>query len=157
MPQSLVRNVIHLIYSTKNREPLIVPDLRDPLFAYLAGTLNALKCPAIKVGGVADHVHLMFCLAKTLSLSKVVEEVKKSSSKWMKEKGSPLFFWQNGYGAFSVSRPVKTRLRRMSRDKKSITRRYRSRTSSGSFCRSTRSNGVNDTFGIEGHCLSLSG
>jgi REP element-mobilizing transposase RayT len=104
MPQSLARNVIHLIYSTKNREPRIVPERRDELFCYLAGTLNALKCLPIKVGGVADHVHLMFCLARTLTLSKAVEELKKSSSKWMKERGgSPEFYWQNGYGAFSVS------------------------------------------------------
>jgi putative transposase len=103
MPQSLARNVIHLVFSTKHREPLIVPDLRDRLFPYLAGTLNELGCPAIKVGGVTDHVHLLFVLSKTLALSKAVEEVKKGSSKWAKENGEPRFYWQNGYGAFSVS------------------------------------------------------
>src|SRR5262249_45564707 len=103
MPQSLARNVVHLVFSTKNREALIVPALRDRLFAYLAGALNALGCTPIKVGGVADHVHLLFVLSKTLSLSKVVEEVKKSSSKWAKDNGEPRFYWQNGYGAFSVS------------------------------------------------------
>ncbi|HEV3384434.1 MAG TPA: IS200/IS605 family transposase [Gemmata sp.] len=103
MPQSLARNVVHLVYSTKNREPFIVASLRDRLFAYLAGTLNELGCPAISVGGVADHVHLLFVLSKTVALSKAVEEVKKSSSKWMKENGEPRFYWQNGYGAFSVS------------------------------------------------------
>jgi REP element-mobilizing transposase RayT len=103
MPQSLARNAIHLIFSTKKREPLIIPDLRTRLFAYLAGTLNELDCPAIEVGGVADHVHILFLLSKTLSLSKAVEEVKKSSSKWAKENGEPRFYWQNGYGAFSVS------------------------------------------------------
>jgi len=56
MPQSLARNVVHLVFSTKNREPLIGPDVRDDLFAYLAGTLNAIECPALRVGGVADHV-----------------------------------------------------------------------------------------------------
>ncbi|MBA4188062.1 MAG: transposase [Planctomycetaceae bacterium] len=110
MPQSLTRNVIHLIFSTKNREAFIGPDIRDRLFAYLAGTLNELNCPAIKVGGVADHVHLLFVLAKTLSLSKAVEEVKKASSKWMKEQGEPRFYWQNGYGAFSVSRSNELRV-----------------------------------------------
>jgi REP element-mobilizing transposase RayT len=103
MPQSLARNVIHLVFSTKNREPYIVPGLRDRLFAYLAGTLNELGCRAITVGGVADHVHLLFVLSKTLALSKAVEEVKKGSSKWAKENGEPRFYWQNGYGAFSVS------------------------------------------------------
>lgn len=103
MPQSLARNVIHLIFSTKNRQPFIVPAIRDRLHAYLAGTVNELGCHAIKVGGIADHVHILFVLAKTLTLSKAVEEIKKGSSKWMKENGVPGFYWQNGYGAFSVS------------------------------------------------------
>ncbi len=103
MPQSLARNVIHLVFSTKNREAFITPAIRARLHAYLAGTVNELGCHAIKVGGVADHVHILFVLAKTLSLSKAVEEIKKSSSKWMKENGVPRFYWQNGYGAFSVS------------------------------------------------------
>ncbi|MBY0513896.1 MAG: transposase [Gemmataceae bacterium] len=104
MSQSLARNVIHLVFSTKNREPLIAPAVREGLFAYLAGTLNALDCPAITVGGVADHVHLLFALAKTLPLCKAVEEVKKGSSKWGKEHVAAGFYWQTGYGAFSVSR-----------------------------------------------------
>jgi putative transposase len=103
MPQSLARILVHLVFSTKNREPLIQADHRDSTFAYLAGTLNAIDCPAIIVGGMPDHVHLLFAMARTMSLSKVVEEVKKASSKWAKEHVHPNFFWQNGYGAFSVS------------------------------------------------------
>jgi putative transposase len=103
MPQSLARNLIHLVFSTKNRAPLISPTIRQRLFGYLAATLNELNCSSIVVGGVADHVHLFFVLARTITLSKVVEEVKKSSSKWMKEEGEPRFYWQSGYGAFSVS------------------------------------------------------
>src|SRR5262249_38195923 len=86
------------------------PALREPMFAYLAGTLNKLKCPAIQVGGVADHVHLLFVLARTISLSKAVEEIKKSSSKWAKANGMPRFYWQSGYGAFSVSRSQEKRV-----------------------------------------------
>jgi putative transposase len=59
--------------------------------------------PAIEVGGVVDHVHLLFVLSKNLGLSKVIEEVKKESSKWAKGKVHPRFYWQGGYGAFSVS------------------------------------------------------
>jgi REP element-mobilizing transposase RayT len=104
VPQSLARNLVHLVFSTKNREPFIVPELRDPLFAYLAGAFAAIHCPAIAVGGVADHVHALFLLARTLPLCDAVEEVKKGSSKWAKENGGPaVFYWQNGYGAFSVS------------------------------------------------------
>src|SRR5688572_6980320 len=103
MPQSLARNGIHLVFSTKNREPLIVGGAAAQLHAYLAGTLNALDCPALAVGGHTDHVHLLFLLAKMLPLCKVVEEVKKGSSKWAKEHVRSGFYWQNGYGAFSVS------------------------------------------------------
>jgi REP element-mobilizing transposase RayT len=103
MSQSLARNVVHLIFSTKNREPLIAPASREDIFAYLAGTLNALDCPAIRVGGVADHVHLLFVLSKNLALANAVEEVKKESSKWAKQHVHARFYWQTGYGAFSVS------------------------------------------------------
>jgi putative transposase len=103
MPQSLARNAIHLIFSTKHREPFITPDVHDRLFAYLAGTLNKMRCPALRVGGVADHVHVLFVLSKTMTLSKVVEELKKESSKWAKTAIHPKFYWQTGYGAFSVS------------------------------------------------------
>jgi REP element-mobilizing transposase RayT len=103
MPQSLSRVLVHLVFSTKNREPFIIPEHRDRVFEYLAGTLNARKCPAVLVGGMPDHVHLLFVQARTLALSAVVEEVKKESSKWAKEVVHRDFYWQNGYGAFSVS------------------------------------------------------
>ena len=103
MPQSLSRVLIHLVFSTKNREPFIAPESRERVFTYLGGTLNALDCPAIRVGGMADHVHLLFVLSRTLSISNAVEQVKKESSKWAKEHVHPAFYWQNGYGSFSVS------------------------------------------------------
>jgi REP element-mobilizing transposase RayT len=103
MPQSLARVLVHLVFSTTNREPFITADHRDRTFAYLAGTLNAIDCPAVIVGGMPDHVHLLFVLARTLPLSKAVEELKKESSKWAKVNVHPGFYWQNGYGAFSVS------------------------------------------------------
>ena len=103
MPQSLSRILVHLVFSTKGREPLIEPDKQARTFSYLAGVLNGIQCPPIIVGGMPDHVHLLFGLAKTLSVSKVVEELKKESSKWAKQYVHPAFYWQNGYGAFSVS------------------------------------------------------
>jgi REP element-mobilizing transposase RayT len=89
MPQSLSRVLIHLVFSTKNREPFIAAEHRARTFAYLAGTLNAIDCPAVTDGGVADHVHLLFVLARTLPLSKAVEEVKKESAKWARAAGRP--------------------------------------------------------------------
>jgi len=105
MSQSLVNNHIHLVYSTKGRLPLISQDVRDRLSGYQAGIFKQLDSPAIVIGGVEDHVHTLFRLSKNLPLIKVVEEVNKSSSKWMKSQG-PLnhdFCWQTGYAAFSVS------------------------------------------------------
>jgi len=95
---------VHLVFSTKNRSPFIGVEVRDRLFAYLAGTLNEIQCPAIKVGGVSDHVHLLFVLSKTLPLCDAVKEIKQGSSIWAKEHVHPDFYWQSGYGAFSVSR-----------------------------------------------------
>ncbi len=93
----------HLVFSTKNREPFILPEFRDRTFAYLGGALSGLDCTPVRIGGMSDHVHLLFVLARTLSISKVVEEVKKESSKWSKEHVHPGFYWQNGYGSFSGS------------------------------------------------------
>mgnify|MGYP000025204587 CR=1 FL=1 len=103
MPQSLSQVLVHLVFSTKHRQPFIMPDKRKALFAYLAGTLNQMKCPCIVVGGMPDHVHLMFAQARTLSMSEIVEELKKESSKWAKAMIHAEFYWQNGYGVFSVS------------------------------------------------------
>ncbi len=106
MSQSLVHNLIHLVYSTKHREPWIISDVQDGLYAYQAGIYRKLDCPAIVIGGVADHVHALFSLSKNIALAEIVEEVKKSSSKWMKSakgSGNKDFQWQAGYSAFSVS------------------------------------------------------
>lgn len=100
MPQSLARIGVHLVFSTKNREPLITPEVRPALFAYLAGTRNALTVRRSKSAGLR---YLLFVLSKGMALSKAVEEPKKESSKWAKGTVHPRFYWQGGYGAFSVS------------------------------------------------------
>ena len=95
----------HLIFSTKNRVPVLNPDIRAELHPYLSVVLTNDGCPALQVGGVEDHVHLFFGLSRTRTLAQVVENVKTSSSKWLKTKDPALaeFHWQSGYGAFSVS------------------------------------------------------
>jgi putative transposase len=105
MPQSLAKLLVHLIYSTKNREVVLGNEIRDELHRYTAGILRELESPAILVNSVPDHVHILYAHSKNYSPSKIVEEVKKGSSKWLKTKGPayPGFHWQNGYGAFSVS------------------------------------------------------
>ena len=104
MPQSLSRVLVHLIFSTKNREGMIRKEVLPDLHGYIVGILKNLECPSIQTGGVEDHVHMLFCLNRTVTQAQVVEEVKKASSKWMKDEGGcEGFAWQAGYGAFSVS------------------------------------------------------
>ncbi|MGB7343932.1 MAG: transposase [Pirellulaceae bacterium] len=106
MSQSLVKNLVHLVYSTKGRRCWI-PELCQPkLWAYQAGIFREWDSPAIVIGGIDDHIHALFSLSKNHALKKIVEEVKKGSSKWMKTAegtGNRDFAWQGGYGAFSVS------------------------------------------------------
>jgi REP element-mobilizing transposase RayT len=105
MPQSLARLHIHLIFSTKGRIALITDAIRPDLHAYMAKVLQEIGCTPILVNSVEDHVHIPFDLSRTLSVSQTVEEIKKSTSKWMKTQGAAFtnFAWQAGYGAFAVS------------------------------------------------------
>lgn len=106
MPQSLARVVLHVVFSTKNREPFLKDDdVRNRLHAYMAGVLQRIGCEPILIGGVEDHVHVLCNLSRTVTIAQLVEEAKKSPSKWVKEQGPQYreFFWQTGYGSFSVS------------------------------------------------------
>ncbi len=105
MSQSLAKNTIHLVFSTKNRRPDLNESVQVRLFPYLAGIFSKWESPAIVIGGHDDHVHALFTLSKNHALAKLVEEVKKGSSKWLKSVEPTLsgFSWQSGYGAFSVS------------------------------------------------------
>jgi putative transposase len=104
MGQSLVKNYIQIVFSTKHRKPMILPPIENELHAYIGGICNRLNCTVIKVGGYTDHVHILCMLSKNVALAKLLEEIKSHSSKWMKTKGSNYhdFYWQNGFGAFSV-------------------------------------------------------
>lgn len=108
MAQTLVRNLLHLIFSTKDRANLIRPGIEGELHAYLAGIANNLDSPCFAVNGTGDHVHMLVSQSKNLALAKLVEEVKKGSSIWIKTKGAALrgFHWQDGYVAFSVSQSM---------------------------------------------------
>lgn len=103
MGQSLAQIYIHLFFGTKGRVNLINPEIEEKLHSYMAGNLKNMKSPALKINSVPDHIHILFRLSKNHALSKVLEEIKKSTSKWMKEQGIINFTWQIGYGAFSVS------------------------------------------------------
>jgi REP element-mobilizing transposase RayT len=104
MPQSLSLNLVHLVFSTKDRMPLITPDVLPQLHAYLATVARHGDGECYRVGGVADHVHFALRLSRTMALADLVSELKTSSTKWLKEQSPGLskFSWQRGYGAFSI-------------------------------------------------------
>jgi putative transposase len=104
MPQSLARNIIHLVFSTKNREAVLTEVIRHPLCAYASGVLGELDSHVIAMNAWHDHVHILFTLSKNHSLAQVVMEVKRATSKWIKTQGIGFtkFHWQSGYGAFSI-------------------------------------------------------
>jgi putative transposase len=105
MAQSLSKLYVHLIFSTKHREALLAASIRGPMHAYLATVMKNQDCPALRIGGASDHVHVLVRLSKNLALAEVVEKVKTSSSRWVKTQDRSLqsFHWQDGYGGFSVS------------------------------------------------------
>lgn len=105
MPQSLSKVILHIIFSTKDREPWLDSDVRPRMHAYLATICRDLGADLAHVGGVADHVHIITTLPRTLSQAELIEQIKKTSSKWIKTLDGRFrgFFWQRGYGAFSMS------------------------------------------------------
>jgi len=106
MPQSLTQIYLHVVFSTKDRQPFLTDkELRGRTHAYLAGICKNLDCPALIVGGVEDHVHILCRFGKTIEVATLLRELKRDSSKWIKGEQAELgdFHWQAGYGAFSIS------------------------------------------------------
>jgi putative transposase len=104
MSQTLTSLIVHVVFSTKNRQPLIAPTAEPELYAYLAGTAKNLDSRRLVVGGTENHLHLLVSQSKKVALCHLMEQIKKSSSKWIKTKGSAFetFGWQDGYGAFTI-------------------------------------------------------
>jgi REP element-mobilizing transposase RayT len=106
MGQSLAQIYVHLIFSTKGREPVLIDaDLRERTHAYLAGICRNQDSPALIIGGTEDHVHALCRLGKQIAISDLVRELKRDSSTWIKTQHGDVsgFHWQAGYGAFSIS------------------------------------------------------
>lgn len=114
MPQSLASILVHVVFSTKHRQPLIKPEIEEELFKYMSAICREYESPAIAINGTEDHVHMLISLSRKMALSDLIEEVKKSSSKWIKTKGTAYrkFYWQNGYGAFSIGQSSVEKLKR---------------------------------------------
>ena len=106
MPHSLVEIYVHIVFSTKNRQPFLSdPPFRERTHGYLKGICDNQGSPSLRIGGVEDHVHILCRLGKTLDVSTLIRELKRESSKWIKVENPRLaeFYWQQGYGAFSIS------------------------------------------------------
>ena len=95
--------LVHLIFSTKGRQPLIRREIRDDLFAYMGGIVSEIKAAALIVNGTADHVHMLVRIRPVQSVAEVARVVKANSSRWTHEKLKARFAWQTGYASFSVS------------------------------------------------------
>jgi REP element-mobilizing transposase RayT len=104
MPQSLSQVLVHLVFSTKDRKKFLDAAIRPRMHAYLATVCRDNDCEAYRVGGTEDHVHLAVRLGRTVSQAELIEIIKKTSSAWIKEQGDVYreFYWQRGYGAFSI-------------------------------------------------------
>lgn len=122
MAQTLVSLLVHVIFSTKNREPLITPEIEPELFAYIGGILKNNESRLLDAGGTFDHVHLLISQSKNIALTSLMKDVKKDSSSWIKTKGSEFrdFHWQDGYGGFSIGSLMVPGLNNISPTRKNI-------------------------------------
>jgi putative transposase len=105
MPQSLSKVLVHIVFSTKDRVPFLQnTELRNKTHAFLGGICKKQRCIPLKIGGVADHVHILATLSRTTAQADLVKELKRASSIWIKDLEPPIskFGWQSGYGIFSV-------------------------------------------------------
>jgi len=105
MPQSLSKIYLHIVFSTKHRTSMIDKTIEPHLHQYLGGICKGLDSQPVQIGGYTNHVHILCQMSRKISPSDLVQELKQSSSKWMKTKNNKYsqFYWQNGYGVFSLS------------------------------------------------------
>jgi REP element-mobilizing transposase RayT len=120
MPQSYSNILLHLVFSTKNREPLILPNIEAELHRYMTGIFKQCHCPALLINGTSDHIHSLCVLDRSATVAALVESVKTGSSKWIKTKGPEFheFYWQKGYGVFSIGQSNKEALKRYTQNQK---------------------------------------
>jgi len=105
MANSYISLYIHYVFSTKERQPLLLPEIQDRVWAYMGGIARKNKMKALSIGGTRDHVHLLVSLPAVISVSKAIQLIKGGSSKWINDTfdKTQKFAWQSGYGAFSIN------------------------------------------------------
>jgi putative transposase len=114
MPQSFAAVHLHIVFSTKHREPSLLPEITPRLHEYLGGLIRGVKAVPVAVGGMPDHVHLLVGLGREATIADLLRDVKAGSSRWVHDTCPNLggFAWQAGYGAFAVSRDRVPRVHR---------------------------------------------
>jgi putative transposase len=120
MAHTYIANFTHYVFSTKDRENTIPPELKEKLWAYLLGIANNLRVKTLAVGGTANHIHMLLALPPTIPVAEAVRKLKANSSRWLGEQGIA-FRWQEGYGAFSVSPSLLNVVQAYIRNQKSTT------------------------------------
>ena len=103
MARTYTKLIYHIVFSTKERIPLIVPEIRDRLYEYLGGVIRGEKGSLMEIGGMPDHVHILARFGAAIAVSEMLKRIKGSSSHWLSQETGTWFVWQSGYGAFSVS------------------------------------------------------
>ena len=112
MAKTYTKLIYHIVFSTKERAPLITEEIRDRLYEYFGGVIRGERGSVLEIGGVADHVHILARFGAAVAVSEMVQRIKGSSSHWMNARPESWFAWQNGYGAFTVSESQVATLRR---------------------------------------------
>lgn len=126
MPQSLFKILVHIVFSTKNRADLISPEIETALFGYIHGIVENNASKLIVAGGTANHIHLLVSLGKKVDVPELLGDIKRDSSSWIKrqDKSCANFYWQKGYGAFSIGQSqVETVVNYIKRQKEHHTKR----------------------------------
>jgi REP element-mobilizing transposase RayT len=156
MPQSLAKVYIHLIFSTKNRAPLLADDWRDELFRVLGGAANNLGCQSLIVGGVADHVHMLFQLGRTISIADAVGKIKSTSSCGSTSRAAcpRSFIGKQATPPFQSASRTLSQFAGTSFDNRNIMPHTRFKTNYASGCNDTKQNGTNATCGIDARAAS---
>jgi putative transposase len=105
MSQSLTNIIIHIVFSTRNREHILPPEITPKLYGFMAKLLQNRGCQVFKIAGISNHVHILCLMSKKYTIEDIIKEIKTSSSKWLKTQGDGFanFHWQRGYGVFSIN------------------------------------------------------
>ena len=150
MPQSLSRVLIHSVFSTKNRTPLLRdPEFRDQFHAYLGGCTRTLDCHPIQIGGTEDHIHLLTTLSRTIAIADFIKEIKRNSTIWAKKTLTKISHGKRATDVSPFPNPKFPSLPATSRHRKTITAKSRFRMNPVSYCVGTGRNGTSVMCGIE--------